>query len=378
MVKGKLTLEAINERLRAAKTGVAVRQKGNRLYLRATLPPKSQSERDDPFQQEISLKIYANPAGLERAEAEARKLGALIACKEFCWDLYCGVAKSQATLTCGYWIERFKDYCLSTNLQSDDLAKAELLWIKRYYNPSLKWLPKEVELTSTVIIAVAQRSQPNSRSRQLACQVLQQLARFAGVEVDLKPYVGNYSPQKRGRDIPTDREIVQAIENFTIPSWRCLYGLMATYGLRDHEVFFTKMEWRDEGTGSPFLVARVTDGKTGARDVYPFYPEWVERWHLWDLNLPRLTARINQDYGERIARAFKRAEMPFTPYDLRHAYAIRVSVVFKLPVAVAAAYMGHSPTVHWQTYNRWISQEQHHRVYKDVLLDDLRPQAPSD
>jgi hypothetical protein len=33
MTKGKLTIQAINERLKAAKIGVAVRQKGSALYL---------------------------------------------------------------------------------------------------------------------------------------------------------------------------------------------------------------------------------------------------------------------------------------------------------------------------------------------------------
>jgi hypothetical protein len=77
MAKGKLTLDAINARLKAAQVGVSIRQKGNRLYLRATLPPKPGSTKKHPHQQDVSLKIYANPAGLERAEAEARKLGAI-------------------------------------------------------------------------------------------------------------------------------------------------------------------------------------------------------------------------------------------------------------------------------------------------------------
>lgn len=376
MVRGKLTVEAVNERLRLARVGVFIEQKGKRLYLRATLPPKPGAKNTKPHQQYISLQIYANPAGLERAEAEARKIGALLACKEFDWVPYLR-RTSKDVVTCKDWVEKFKKYCLSTNLQSDDAVKADLLWRKRYYNPALKWLPENAELTPSALITVAQRSKPNSRSRQVACQVLQQLAKFAEVEVDLKPYIGNYSPKKAVRDIPTDGEIVSAIDNFTLPTWRCLYALMATYGLRDHEVFFTDMEWRESGAGERVLVARVRDGKTGAREVYPFYPEWVQRWELWDVKLPRLTARIHQDYGERISRAFKRAEMPFTPYDLRHAYAIRISVVFKLPVAVAAAYMGHSPTVHWQTYNRWISQEQHQRVYEEILQNQNRPQAPS-
>jgi hypothetical protein len=77
-VKGKLTLQAINQRLKDGNLGVALRQKGSSLYLRAILPPKPGETQWK--QRDIALKIYANPAGLERAEAEARKLGALLAC----------------------------------------------------------------------------------------------------------------------------------------------------------------------------------------------------------------------------------------------------------------------------------------------------------
>jgi len=376
MTRGKLTLEAVNERLRGGRVGVSVEQKGNRLYLRATLPPKPGSKQTKAHQQYIALSIYANSAGLQKAEAEARRVGALLACKEFAWEPYLH-RTSNSSDTCGYWIERYKKYYLETKLQVDDPKQGELLWLRRCYYPALCRLPENDELTASAIIAAAQYSKPNTRSRQIACQVLQRLAKFAGVEVDLKPYIGNYSSKKVVREIPTDEEILTNVDRFTLVSWRYLYGLMATYGLRDHEVFHTELEWRESPQGGKFLVARVKDGKTGAREVYPFYPEWVERWKLDTMNLPRLTARINQDYGERIARAFKRVEMPFTPYDLRHAYAIRISVVFKLPVAVAAAYMGHSPTVHWQTYNRWISQEQHQRVYEEVLLNQSRPTSPT-
>ena len=355
MARGRYTLEAINDRLKKARIGVSLRQKGNRLYLRATLPPKPDSSKTKPHQQDVALKIYANPAGLKRADAEAKKLGALLACKEFDWRFYLQVEEPSKIATCGEWIQRFKQHCLDTKLQANSPEVAELLWRKRYYNPVLKWLPETGELNSSVIVTAAQHSKHNSQSRQIACQVLQRFAKFAEVEVDLRAYRGNYSPKNVFREIPRDEEITEAIEKLRTPAWKYLYGLMAAYGLRDHEVFFTEMEWREPEAGSKVLIAKVTDGKTGAREVYPFYPEWVERWQLWNKQLPKLSARINQDYGERIAKAFRRARVPFTPYDLRHAYGIRVSVIFKLPVAVAAAYMGHSPTVHWETYNRWIN-----------------------
>ncbi|MEH2270409.1 MAG: hypothetical protein V7K68_18660 [Nostoc sp.] len=67
----KLTIEVINDRLKNALIGVRVEARGDRLLLRATLPPKPGSNKTKPHQQYLALGIYANPAGLQRAEAEA-------------------------------------------------------------------------------------------------------------------------------------------------------------------------------------------------------------------------------------------------------------------------------------------------------------------
>ncbi|MBN3886176.1 MAG: hypothetical protein V7K64_17945 [Nostoc sp.] len=67
----KLTIEVINDRLKAAKIGVKVEARGDRLSLRPTLPPKPESNKTKPYQQYLASGIYANPAGLQRAEAEA-------------------------------------------------------------------------------------------------------------------------------------------------------------------------------------------------------------------------------------------------------------------------------------------------------------------
>ena len=47
-----------------------------------------------------------------------------------------------------------------------------------------------------------------------------------------------------------------------------------------------------------------------------------------------------QELGTKVSRQFKRYGIPFPPYVLRHAYGIRASVTFELPVT-AAALMGH-------------------------------------
>jgi hypothetical protein len=74
----KWTLDEVNARLKAGNIGVVVYQRGDRLSLRATFPPKPGIDKP-PYQQLLSLGIYANPAGLQFAESEAKKVGGLLA-----------------------------------------------------------------------------------------------------------------------------------------------------------------------------------------------------------------------------------------------------------------------------------------------------------
>ncbi|AGY59735.1 hypothetical protein [Gloeobacter kilaueensis] len=73
--KVEYTLEAVQARLKADKVGVTVRQRGQRLELRATLPPKEGSGKYKPYDQVIALGYYANPASVARAIQEAKAMG---------------------------------------------------------------------------------------------------------------------------------------------------------------------------------------------------------------------------------------------------------------------------------------------------------------
>lgn len=367
MGKKELSLEAVNQRLQSANIPVKVRQHGRTLALRAKLPPRPGSKLKEPDHQEISLGIYATPAGFQRAEAEAQQLGVLLALDKFDWSIYLKKGANQSNaLTCAGWIERFQKHFYASKGETPDTRQT---WRKDYMGV-FRHLPGDIELTEGVLVLAAQRTRANSRSRKFACQVLGQLAKFAEVEVDLKPYRGNYSPKKvQPRDIPNDLTIAQVRDTISNIQWQWVYGVMAAYGLRDHEAFFVSIE------PDPPYNAHVSEGKTGPRVVRPLYPEWLEKWRLWDSKKPHCKG-THRDLGERTARAFKRLGVPFTPYNLRHAYAIRASVVFKFPVAVAAALMGHSPEQHWSRYNRWISQAQHEQVYREAVEREDRPKAP--
>jgi hypothetical protein len=92
-------------------------------------------------------------------------------------------------------------------------------------------------------VTLVHKTERNTRNRKETCRKLQALADFAGLEVDLLQYKGNYGASKvEDRDVPSDEEIALWWKKIPNLSWRCVYGLMAAFGLRDHEVFFVSGE----------------------------------------------------------------------------------------------------------------------------------------
>lgn len=256
----------------------------------------------------------------------------MLACKEFDWSLYLKPQEDEDEesdrVTVADWLDRYQAHFFATRGQTPE---TEAVWKKDYYGFVFKHLSPTAELTSDLLIHAAQRPKANTRSRQYTGLLLQQLAKFAELEVDLNAYAGNYSPNKiRPREIPDDEKISTVREQFKNPAWRWVYEMMACYGLRNHEVFFTEVM-----TEPPYIVT-ITEGKTGRREIRPLYLEWAERWCVWDPLVPEVNG-THRALGDRVIKAFKRQGVPFTPYSLRHAYAIRASVVFKFPIAVAAA-----------------------------------------
>jgi integrase len=98
--------------------------------------------------------------------------------------------------------------------------------------------------------------------------------------------------------------------------------------------------------------------------VWPFQPEWVDQFNLRSLadgsaQLPPVGTDLRrttlQQVGRRVAEQFRRYGLPFTPYDLRHAWALR-TIHMGLPDTVAARMMGHSVAIHTRTYHHWITR----------------------
>lgn len=374
----------VNQRLKAACLGFQIERRGQKLNLRGTLPPRPGSSRQRPHQQRLSLGLPATVSGLKQIEQTAKVVAAQLIQNTFDWQPYLGsgmgVCLYQATLP-----EQVDAFEMAFRSQGDrHPAAAQTTWEAAYApylhklvaiaasKPNLT-LPEWIHLT-------VMSTRAHSRSRQVCCTTMAAFASFLQVELpfDLKALWGNYGPQKtQFRDLPTDEQIVATFAQIPNPAWRFVYGLMATYGLRNHEVFFCDYSALTQGEASAVIQVLATT-KTGHHEVWPFYPEWVEQFQLREGRLPAINTDLNQTtlrrIGQRVSAQFRRYGIPFSPYSLRHAWAIR-TIHFGIPDTVAARMMGHSVRIHTQTYHRWITRRDQQRAVETALKGD-RPVAP--
>lgn len=269
------------------------------------------------------------------------------------------------TKPCRYWIERFQEDFYQR-------GRSQTTWTGDYWKV-LKHLPPEAPLTATLLHQLVIATPPNTKSRRRACMVAQQLAKFARLNYDPRPYQGRYTPRKpQPRDIPTDEQIVAFWKSLENPGWRFILGLIATYGLRPHEAFLVDFEQLRKGD----RVLWVLRGKTGQRRVWAFHPEWFEQFNLSSPVLPGVDlTRSHDQIGHSATRHFWELKSPFRLYDLRHAWAIR-TLEYGLEDALSARQMGHSVEVHCEIYQQWIDSHVHQRAYERLIKRDDRPKPP--
>jgi len=263
-------------------------------------------------------------------------------------------------------------------------AGSRTTWTSAYL-PYLRRLQAVAEsqgqgLGVALLEAVLESDPLASRARQQCGTALAALAKGEGLVLptDWGERAGGYGLHAaQFRQLPSDLQILQAIERIPNPGWRLAYGLMATYGLRNHEVFFTDLSAL--APGGDRVIRVLPTSKTGEHQVWPFQPEWVERFELSRLGearalLPAVCTDLRrttlQQVGRRVAEQFRRYDLPLTPYDLRHAWAVR-TIHIGLPDTVAARMMGHSVAVHTRTYHHWITRRDQQRAVDAALARRL-------
>ena len=274
--------------------------------------------------------------------------------------------------TTAEWIDLFR-------LDWIDRGGTNLDTWHREYQLLFNRLPQDQALTSEHLLTLVKASKPNSRQRVRAVVSTKALARFVGLDYDPSRYRGKYSfdSSMKPRNLPTDEAIVDYYHTIENVRWRWVYAMMATYGLRGHEVFFLDLESLKRGE----TILKVLDGKTGPREVWPFHPEWFQELQCYRPLIPRIKLdRSTIALGNSISSYFRlktqsRSKMPWLPYDLRHRFAIRLCE-YGLETALAAKQMGHGLDVHTTIYYKWIARDIHQKAYLKVTQNPNRPQPP--
>lgn len=361
------SLAQVNKRLKVAQLGLKIERRGEKLSLRGTLPPKPNSPRLKGHQQRIPLGFPATKSGLKQIEQTAKVIAAQLIQKTFDWHDFLGPTAGfkLSDISLQEKVDLFEQHFFNARQDSEKPASVKTTWEKSYV-PYLRKLLVTAHQHSQfsvpeLIYATVQSTRANSRSRQICCTALGAFADFLKVELptDLKSFWGNYgSSQTQLRDLPTDAQIVEIYGRIKNPTWQFVYGMMATYGLRNHEVFFCNCDQLQNRQQVDAVVEVQAITKTGTHEVWPFYPEWVDRFRLREGTLPPiktdLTQTTLQRIGQQVTTQFRRYQIPFSPYDLRHAWAVR-TILFGLPDTVAARMMGHSVEIHNRTYHRWMT-----------------------
>ena len=372
-----------------AASGVALRleRRGQRLGLRGPLPCRRGSGR--PAVQRISLGLPADALGLEQARHRLRQVQQELQQQRFDWSRWGEVraaadappaGRSAAPQLLEQALARFEQQFFADPRRRRNPAGCRTTWTGAYL-PYLRRLRRQAEahglaLGPELLEQVLESYPLASRARQQCGTALAALARAEDLVMapDWGERAGGYGLHAaQFRQLPSDRQILDWIERIPNPGWRLAYGLMATYGLRNHEVFFSDLSAL--APGGDRVIRVLPTSKTGEHQVWPFQPEWVERFELPRLGeardrLPPVRTDLRhttlQQVGRRVAEQFRRYDLPLTPYDLRHAWAVR-TIHIGLPDTVAARMMGHSVAIHTRTYHHWITRRDQQQAVDAAL-----------
>jgi len=376
-------LTHVNHNFKLAGIGLQIEVRGEKLYVRGNFPPKPDGKRLQSHQQRLNLRESADLVGLKRAEWQAKLICAQLIQDTFQWQHYTEPAIALTTdnsLLAA--ISRFERYFWATR---GSKASAQTTW-KTAYAPYLGKLmaiaqsnQSHTKLSNDELIYQAILSTaPDTRSRQICCTALKSLAEYTGITLsfDLQNLSGKYSHKYlKPRELPDDESILKSYNLIPNPQWRFVYGIMATFGLRNHEVFFCDYNALSTPPATQLRNQQATitvqeSTKTGSHEVWAFRPEWIDTFNLRAVNLPPLNTDLTkttlQKIGQQVTRQFQRYHIPFSPYNLRHAWAVR-TIHFGLPDAIAAQMMGHSMAIHTQTYHRWISRRDQQQAVDRTL-----------
>lgn len=247
-------------------------------------------------------------------------------------------------------------------------------------------------LSEEIITQVFKQTVAGSANRFTLKRTLSVFCNHSKFKYDFTGLANGYKP--KDRDLPEDDAIECAyklIQNSKFKtersikrseSWGWVLMVLATYGLRPHELFAINY---DKSFKEPYYVIEldktITDGiKTGDRRIYPIPLEWVKKYQLYNIKNRVLLeykgeiTNFAKFLGQEIIRKIKDFKdnedsaqcLNFQAYDLRHRYAIRAHELGH-PVEAVSRWMGHSVTVHIKDYHKYLKDDTDKKVFEAAL-----------
>lgn len=226
-----------------------------------------------------------------------------------------------------------------------------MTWTTAYAGPLKPLLMQRAVTLDTLRALVASKSVGSCSRRKAALAatpMAQALETGTDAVQELRGLGKGYTPLKDAapRNLPADEVIVAVIDG--LPSgWQWVAGICATDGVRPHEALLMAAV---ESNG---LVV-IRGGKTGARQGLPLPKAWIDRGDLQSKRLPAINLdRDHRTVGAQLGVALRRHGVPFLPYDLRHAWAVRAIHNPQISPSLAAKSLGHSLMVHTPSIQCW-------------------------
>ncbi|NJM00488.1 MAG: hypothetical protein HC924_17665 [Synechococcaceae cyanobacterium SM2_3_2] len=353
---------AIKEANKNLKIKITLERKTHRLCLRGMMPLADHSGMK---RQQVSLGIYADKAGLKIAVAKAQKMSADLALNRFAWEEW-QTAYRKNPETIGEWLARLE----RDHWNKREKTNQSLTTWKKDYEAVYDKLPHHRGLSLELLKdLITKNSEPGSRSRKRWVLACGKLARFAELDgADTLKQLTTYTTQAvRVRELPTDDDIATTLAEVKNPEYRCVFVLMAVFGLRPHEVFRAEFDHLDQD-----MLRVQDDSKTGERLAYACWGEdWGEEFRLTldTIHLPQVNLdQANTALGERISQYWRKSGLVQrigTAYNLRHCYARR-TLMYQWPLELSARSMGHDVAIHTRTYQQFIDNQHFQKLYRSL------------
>ena len=382
-------IDLINENFALNGYKLKIEKRGEKLNIRGSLPDKKDLNINKV--QRISLGLNADFLGLEEAKKKLQLLNLELELKQFNWNNWTIATRMQTDNNKEDLIKKTKQFEESffKEPRNEFLSSTRKTTWKSSYMPYIKrmisiYKNEDNENLSNIFLNTLNSYKEGSRSRKQCGTTLNVFAKFIEhtLPEEWKLMSRGYGLKRASfRQLPTDSQIEELWREIPNQSWKFVFALMATYGLRNHEVFFSDLSALKDNEDKIIRVLHST--KTGEHQVWPFHPKWVEKFELYKLGEnPELLPNINRDLkittlqniGKKITDQFNRYKLKIKPYDLRHAWAVR-TIFYDLPDTVAARMMGHSVSLHTQTYHHWITKRDQQKAVNNALLKFKRGES---